>query len=145
MHNPVTLENGLTFEHEVIDKLFKECKESGRKMVCPLTQKQVKSTYLNPSIALQNTIEEWSARNEAAQLDLAHQSLNPGSPKSDIVSNKNQTILGELALNNDVKVMVVRNVGSSLVNIMKSGNIQAREAALKALNQISSCETSAKV
>ncbi|TXG72577.1 hypothetical protein EZV62_001156 [Acer yangbiense] len=38
-----------------------------------------------------------------------------------------------------------RTVGSSLVNIMKSGNIQAREAALKALNQISSREASAKV
>ena len=55
------------------------------------------------------------------------------------------SFLGELALNNDVKVIVARTVGSSLINIMRSGNIQAREAALKALNQISSCEASAKV
>ncbi|KAK3232019.1 hypothetical protein Dsin_003900 [Dipteronia sinensis] len=85
MHDPVTLENEQTFEREAIDKLFKECKDSGRKMVFPLTQKQVKSTYLNPSIALRNTIEEWSARNEAAQLDLACSSLNLGSPESDVV------------------------------------------------------------
>ncbi|KAK4853026.1 hypothetical protein QYF36_002508 [Acer negundo] len=55
------------------------------------------------------------------------------------------SFLGELALNNDVKVIVAKTVGSSLINIMKNGNIQAREAALKALNQISSCEASAKV
>jgi len=53
--------------------------------------------------------------------------------------------LGELVLNNDVKVLVARTVGSSLINIMKSGNMQSREAALKALNQISSCDPSAKI
>lgn len=53
--------------------------------------------------------------------------------------------LGELVLNNDVKVLVAKTVGSSLINIMKSGNMQSREASLKALNQISSCEPSAKV
>lgn len=53
--------------------------------------------------------------------------------------------LGELVLNNDVKVIVARTVGPSLINIMKSGNMQSREAALRALNQISSCDPSAKV
>jgi len=53
--------------------------------------------------------------------------------------------LGELVLNNDVKVLVAKTAGSSLINIMRSGNIQSREAALKALNQISSYEASAKV
>lgn len=55
------------------------------------------------------------------------------------------TYLGELVLNNDVKVLVAGTVGSSLINIMKSGNMQSREAALRALNQISSCDPSAKI
>ncbi|KAK9270849.1 hypothetical protein L1049_026435 [Liquidambar formosana] len=312
MRDPVTLENGQTFEREAIEKWFKECKESGRKLVCPLTLKELRSTELNPSIALRNTIEEWTARNESVQLDMARRSLSLGSSESDIMralnyvqyicqksrSNKHvvrnaelipmivdmlksssrrvrckaletlrivaeedadnkeimavgdtvrtvvkflsqeaskereeavfllyelsksealcekigsingaililvgmassksenvltvekadQTLenlekcennvrqmaengrlqplltlllegppetklsmasyLGELVLNNDVKVFVARTVGSSLINIMKSGNMQSREAALKALNQISSCEASAKV
>lgn len=53
--------------------------------------------------------------------------------------------LGELVLSNDVKDFVARTVGSSLVDFLRSGNVQAREAALKALNQISSCEASAKI
>lgn len=53
--------------------------------------------------------------------------------------------LGELVLTNDVKFLVARTVGSSLVSVMKTGDIQAREAALKALNQISSYEASAKI
>ncbi|KAK9112428.1 hypothetical protein Scep_019947 [Stephania cephalantha] len=53
--------------------------------------------------------------------------------------------LGELVLSNDVKVFVAKRVGSSLVNLMRNGNIQSREAALKALNQISSCDASAKL
>lgn len=53
--------------------------------------------------------------------------------------------LGELVLNNDVKVFVARTAGFSLINLMMSNNMQSREAALKALNQISSDDTSAKV
>jgi hypothetical protein len=53
--------------------------------------------------------------------------------------------LGELVLNNDVKVLVAKTAGSSLINIMRSGSIQSREAALKALNQISSYDASARV
>jgi len=85
MSDPVTLENGHTFEREAIEKWFKECRESGSKMVCPLTLKELRSTELNPSMALQNTIEEWTARNEAVQLDTARRSLNPGSPESDVL------------------------------------------------------------
>lgn len=53
--------------------------------------------------------------------------------------------LGELVLNNDVKLFVAQTVGSSLINIMRSGDKQSKEAALKALNQISSFEASARV
>lgn len=53
--------------------------------------------------------------------------------------------LGDLALNNDTKVLVAQTVGSSLVDLMRSGDMPQREAALKALNNISSFEGSAKV
>ena len=55
------------------------------------------------------------------------------------------SFLGELSLNNDVKVQVAKTVGSSLVNLMKRDDIQSRETSLKALNQISSYDASAKV
>lgn len=312
MSDPVTLENGQTFEREAIEKWFKECRESGRKLVCPLTLQELRSTELNPSMALRNTIEEWTARNEAAQLDMARRSLNMGSPENEtlqalkyvqyicrrsrsnkhmvrntgliqmivdmlksssrkvrcraletlrvvveeddenkellaegdtvrtvvkflshelskereeavsllyelsksatlcekigsingaililvgMTSSKSEDLLtvekadktlenlekcehnvrqmaengrlqplltqllegppetklsmagylGELVLSNDIKVLVAGTVGSSLINIMKSGNMQSREAALRALNQISSCEQSAKI
>lgn len=312
MHDPVTIESGQTYEREAIEKWFKECKENGRKLVCPSTLKELRSTELNPSIALRNTIEEWTTRNDSAQLDIARRSLTPTSSEKDVLqalnyiqhicqksrSNKHlvrnaelipmiigvlksssrrvrckaldtlrivaeedadnkeviaegdtiRTIvkflsheqskereeavsllyelsksealcekigavngaililvgmtssnseniltvekaektlenlekcernvqqmaengrlqplltlllegspetklamaayLGDLVLSNDVKIFVARRVGSSLVNVMKSGNMQSREAALKALNQISSSEPSAKV
>lgn len=312
MRDPVTLDNGQTFEREAIERWFKECRESGRRPVCPLTQRELRSTELNPSIALRNTIEEWNARNEAAQLDMAQKSLTPGSSEHDILhalkfiqklcerntsnkrairnaelipmiidmlknsswrarlkaletlrivveddsdnkeimaqadtvrrivkflsheqskereeavsllyelsksealcekigsvngailfligmaSSKSENLvavemadrtlenlevcennvrqmaengrlqplltlllegsfdtklslasfLGDLVLNNDVKVLVARTVGSSLITIMKSGTVQSKEAALKALNQISSYEASAKI
>ncbi|KAM5573891.1 U-box domain-containing protein 44-like [Rosa sericea] len=312
MRDPVTLENGQTFEREAIEKWFRECRESGRNLQCPLTLKELKSADLKPSIALRNTIEEWSARNEAAQLDMARKSLNSSSSEGDILlaleyvqqicnksrSNKHiacnagllpmiidmlksssrrvrcksldtlrivveddsenkeilaegdtvrsivkflsneqskereeavsllyelsksealcekigsipgailmlvgmtssksdniltvekaektlenlekcennvlqmaengrlqalltqilegppetklsmSNFLGNLVLDNDIKVLVAKSLGSSLINIMRSGNMQSREAALKALSQISSCEASAKV
>ncbi|KAF4357892.1 hypothetical protein CsatB_026437 [Cannabis sativa] len=311
MRDPVTLENGQTFEREAIEKWFKECLDSGRKLQCPLTLKELRNRDLKPSIALRNTIEEWNARNEAAQLDKARRSLNLNAPENEVLmslkfvqhicqksrsskhiarsaglipmiidmlkssirkvrcraletlrivvedndenkemvaegdtvrtivkflsheqskereeavfllyelsqseslcekigavngailillgmtSSKSENLLtvekadktlenlekcennvrqmaengrlqplltqilegppetklsmanflGELVLNNDVKVLVARTVGSSLINLMKSGNMQSREASLKALNQIS-CEASARV
>lgn len=312
MRDPVTIESGQTFEREAIEKWFNECKENGRKLMCPLTLRELKTTDMNPSIALRNTIEEWNARNEAVQLDMAYKSLSPGSSESDslqalkfiqqlcsknlsskhivrnaefipmivdmlkstsrkvrctaletlrvvveddddnkeimaegdkvrtivkflyneqsqereeavsllyelsksealcekigsvngailmlvgMASSKSENVLivekvhkilenmeknennvrqmaengrlqplltlllegssevklsmasylGDLALSNDIKVFVARNVGSSLINLMKTGDMQSREAALKALNQVSSCDASAKV
>lgn len=55
------------------------------------------------------------------------------------------SFLGDLSLNADVKVQVAKSVGSSLVNLMRNDDIQSREASLKALNQISSYDASAKV
>lgn len=51
--------------------------------------------------------------------------------------------LGELALNNDVKVFVAQTMGSCLIDLMSSRDM--RGAALNALNNISSFEGSAKV
>lgn len=54
--------------------------------------------------------------------------------------------LGELALANDVKVVVAEQVGALLVSIMKTGSsLPAREATLKALREISSNDSSAKI
>ncbi|KAI3762170.1 hypothetical protein L1987_52594 [Smallanthus sonchifolius] len=312
MKDPVTLENGQTFEREAIEKWFDECKENGRKLVCPLTLRELNTMDMNPSIALRKTIEEWNARKEAVQLDMACKSLTHSSSESDILhalrfiqqlaadnlsnkhvirnaeliplivdmlkstsrkvrfraletlrivveddddnkeimaegdkvrtlvkflsheqsiereeavsllfelskseslcdkigsvngaililvgmtSSKSENLLvvekadktlenleknennvrqmaengrlqplltlllegspeikvsmasylGDLALSNDVKAYVARTVGSSLINLMKSNDMQSREAALKALNQVSSCESSAKV
>lgn len=85
MQDPVTIENGHTYERVAIEKWFKECKDSGRRPVCPLTLQELNSTDLNPSIALRHTIEEWTQRNNAAQLDNACRSLGPGSSESDIL------------------------------------------------------------
>ncbi|KAM1725058.1 hypothetical protein ACFX11_023433 [Malus domestica] len=68
--------------------------------------------------------------------------IREGPPETQLSMSN---FLGELVLDNDVKVLVAKSVGSALINIMRSGNMQSREAALKALNQISSCEASAKV
>ncbi|XP_020572397.1 U-box domain-containing protein 44-like [Phalaenopsis equestris] len=82
MRDPVSIENGQTFEREAIEKWFKECRCSGQRPVCPLTLKELSNTDLNPSIALRHTIEEWTKRNEASQLDNACRSLGPGASES---------------------------------------------------------------
>lgn len=53
--------------------------------------------------------------------------------------------LGEMVMSNEMQVIVARTVGSALINITRCGNLQLREAALKALNQISSYDASARV
>ncbi|KAJ3693366.1 hypothetical protein LUZ60_008846 [Juncus effusus] len=52
--------------------------------------------------------------------------------------------LSELVLANDVKPLVASKVGPILISTMQTGTLQAREATLKALREISSNESSSK-
>ncbi|CAF2162697.1 U-box domain-containing protein 44 [Brassica rapa] len=85
MHDPVTLENGRTFEREAIEKYFKQCSDSGKPPSCPLTSQTLSSTDVSPSIALRNTIQEWRSRNDAAKLDIARQALFIGNDENDVL------------------------------------------------------------
>lgn len=66
----------------------------------------------------------------------------PGSPETKLAMAEH---LGEIALSNDVRLLVAQTAGASLVEVLQSGSKRAREVALKALNQISSYEASAKI
>lgn len=133
MCDPVTLENGQTFERGAIEKWFNECRESGRKLICPLTKRELKSAELNPSMALRNTIEEWTARNEAAQLDMARRSLNTGSPESETL----QTLkyIQHICRRSRSNKHVVRNAGliPMIVEMLKSSSRKVRCRALETL------------
>uniref|UniRef100_A0A1J3DMJ5 RING-type E3 ubiquitin transferase n=1 Tax=Noccaea caerulescens TaxID=107243 RepID=A0A1J3DMJ5_NOCCA len=85
MHDPVTLENGRTFEREAIEKWFKQCRDTGKPPSCPITSQELSSADVSPSIALRNTIEEWRSRNDSAKLDIARQALFLGNAEADIL------------------------------------------------------------
>ncbi|KAH6821362.1 ARM repeat superfamily protein [Perilla frutescens var. hirtella] len=130
MRDPVTLENGQTFEREAIEKWFKE---SGRKLVCPLTLRELRSTELNPSIALRNTIEEWNARNEAAQIDMARRSLSLSSPENDIILALK--FVQDLCLKSRSNKHVIRNAEliPMIVDVLKSSSRRVRCKALETI------------
>lgn len=136
MRDPVTLENGQTFEREAIEKWFRECKESGRKLVCPLTLKELKTADLKPSIALRNTIEEWNARNEAAQLDMARKSLNPSSSESEVLLALKY--VQQICQKSRSNKHVARNAGliPMIVDMLKNGSRKVRCKALETLKTV---------
>lgn len=136
MRDPVTIENGQTFEREAIEKWFNECKENGRKLVCPLTLKELKTTDMNPSIALRNTIEEWNARNEAVQLDMARKSLNIGCPETDIL--RALRFVQDLCKRNLSNKHIIRNADliPMIVDMLKSSSRRVRCTTLKTLHVV---------
>lgn len=133
MRDPVTLENGQTYEREAIEKWFRECREGGRKLVCPLTFRELRSTELNPSIALRNTIGEWNARNEAAKLDMARRSLSLASPENDTIQALK--FVQHLCLKTPPNKNVIRNAEliPMIVDVLKSGIRRVRCMALETL------------
>lgn len=133
MRDPVTLENGQTYERQAIEKWFKECRESGRKLVCPLTLRELKSTEMNPSMALRNTIEEWTTRNEAAQLDMARRSLNTGSPEKETLQALRY--VQHICQRSRSNKHVVRSAGliPMIVDMLKSSSRKVRCRALETL------------
>ncbi|EOY15311.1 hypothetical protein QUC31_000477 [Theobroma cacao] len=136
MRDPVTLENGQTFEREAIEKWFNECKENGRKLICPVTLKELRSIDLKPSIALRNTIEEWTTRNEAAQLDMARRSLNMGSSENDVLLSLK--FIQHICQKNRSNKHVVRNVDliPMIVDMLKSSSRKVRCRALETLQVV---------
>ncbi|KAM1725057.1 hypothetical protein ACFX11_023432 [Malus domestica] len=136
MRDPVTLENGQTFEREAIEKWFMECKETGRKLVCPLTLQELQSTELKPSIALRNTIEEWNARNEAAQLDMARKSLNLSSSESEVLFALK--FVQQICQKSRSSKHVARNAGliPMIVDMLKSSSRKVRCKALETLKTV---------
>lgn len=133
MHDPVTLENGIAFERKAIETWFKECRENGRGLVCPVTKIELRSADLNPSIALQNIIKEWSARNEAAQLDIAQRSLTLESTEGDII--RGLKCVQCICQNSQLNKHVVRKEGflPRIIDILKSSSRQVRCEALETL------------
>eukprot|EP01018_Ginkgo_biloba_P029799 Gb_23646 [translate_table: standard] len=133
MQDPVTLENGQTYERSSIERWFKECQENGRKPVCPMTGKELRSTELNPSIALRNTIEEWTARNEGAQIDIAYSLLSQVSPEEDVLNALKD--VQHLCQKNRSNKHRVRNTGliPKIVDQLKIGGEKVRCRALETL------------
>ncbi|KAL1814978.1 hypothetical protein DCAR_0519193 [Daucus carota subsp. sativus] len=136
MRDPVTLETGITYEREAIENWFKDCKENGRKLVCPITLKELRSTDLNPSIALRSTIEEWNARNEAAQLDIARRSLSVGNPETEIMDALR--FIQKLCQKNLSSKRVVRNSNliPMIIDMLKSSSRRVRCKALGTLHSV---------
>lgn len=145
MRDPVTLENGQTYEREAIEKWFRECTENRRRLVCPVTLRELRSTELSPSIALRHTIEEWSARNEAAKLDMARRSLSLSSSESDILQGLK--FVQHICLNNHSNKRVVRNADliPMIVDVLKSSARRVRCTALETLRIVVEGDSDNKV
>ncbi|KAG6408479.1 hypothetical protein SASPL_131492 [Salvia splendens] len=133
MHDPVTLETGRTYEREAIEKWLRECRESGRRPVCPLTLRELKSSELSPSIALRHTIKEWNARNEASKLDMARRSLSLTSLEGDILHALK--FVQRLCLQAPFNKRVVHDADliPKIVDVLKSSSRQVRCTALETL------------
>lgn len=145
MRDPVTIESGHTFEREAIEKWFKKCRDSGRRPTCPLTQKELKSTELNPSIALRNTIEEWTKRNDAAQLDKASRALSTGSSDNDVLQSLDY--IAYICQKSRSNKHAVHNAEliPMISDMLKSGSRKVRCKALETLRIIAEDDDDNKV
>lgn len=136
MHDPVTLENGRTFEREAIEKWFKKCHDGGKPPSCPLTSQTLSSADASPSIALRNTIEEWRSRNDAAKLDVARQALFLGNDESDVLqalTNVRQICRSIRSSRGGVRnAQLIRMI----IDVLKSNSHRVRYKALQTLRVV---------
>ena len=145
MRDPVTIDSGVTFEREAIMKWLNECLSSGKRLVCPVSKKELSSTDLNPSIALRNTIDEWMNRNEAAKLDVAHKSLTSDSTESDILQALQY--VDEICQRSRSNRQVVRRDGliSMIAELLKNSSTKVRQKALETLRSVAKDDDDNKV
>lgn len=144
MQDPVTLETEQTFERAAVEKWFRECRDSGKKPICPITLKELTSTDLKPSIALRKTIEEWNKRNEIAQLDIAHKSLSPGSSETDAIQALNY--IQDICQRSRSHKHVIRDAEliPMIADMLKSSSRITRCKALETLRMVAEGDTDNK-
>jgi hypothetical protein len=132
MQDPVTLESGQTYERAAIERWLEQCRENGQEPVCPVTGQPVTAPP-KPSIALRNTIEEWTARNDQAHIEIATSLLSADSPESDVVCGLKD--LQALCEKNKLNKYRIRAAGllPLIVDRMRNGGPDARIRALVTL------------
>ncbi|KAG0564740.1 hypothetical protein M758_8G130700 [Ceratodon purpureus] len=84
MRDPVSLENGQTYEKAAIERWLQDCRDAGKETTCPVTN-QLITVPPKPSIALRNTIEEWTTRNEQARINIAKVLLTAEASENDVL------------------------------------------------------------
>ncbi|KAJ0963857.1 hypothetical protein J5N97_028979 [Dioscorea zingiberensis] len=111
----------------------KECRDRGRRPSCPLTRRELNTTDLNPSIAIRNTIEEWTKRNEAARLDICCRSITPASSESTVFQALEHVI--SFCQKSRPNKQVVRNLGliPQIAEMLKNSSSKVRCKALETL------------
>ncbi|KAI4983473.1 hypothetical protein ZWY2020_023965 [Hordeum vulgare] len=138
MQDPVTIETGQTFEREAILKWFRECRDNGRRPTCPLTQRELRTTDINPSIALRNVIDEWRARNDEKDLDKACNALrlHPEDDEDDTL--RAMAYISQICQRSGAKKNLVRAQGiiSTLADLLKSSSRRVRLKSLQVLRTV---------
>lgn len=132
MREPVSLENGQTFERAAIQRWFQELKEKGKPPACPVTGVELKSSAIRPSVALQNTILEWTSRTELAQIENSRIALVFNSSDDQMLHALRDVC--ELCSKNEVNKWRVRSAGliPFIAERLHNGE-ELRQAALAAL------------
>lgn len=143
MRDPVTLESGQTYERVAIERWFQECRDNGRETVCPITG-QLVTAPPKPSIALRNTIEEWTSRNEQARIDIARILITGEASESDVLYGLKD--VQALCRKNRLNKYKVRNAGliPQIVDRLKNGD-EARVRALVTLRVLADDDVDNKV
>uniref|UniRef100_A0A0D9VX27 RING-type E3 ubiquitin transferase n=1 Tax=Leersia perrieri TaxID=77586 RepID=A0A0D9VX27_9ORYZ len=142
MRDPVTIETGQTFEREAILKWFRECRDNGRRPTCPLTQRELRTTDVTPSVALRSVIGEWRARNEEKDLDRASASLlnaaahhAAAGEEEEEAALRAMVYVSQLCQRSEASKDIVRRRGvlRAVADMLKSGSRRLRLKSLQVL------------
>jgi hypothetical protein len=142
MRDPVSLENGQTYEKAAIERWLQDCRDAGKETTCPVTN-QLITAPPKPSIALRNTIEEWTTRNEQARINIAKLLLTADASENDVLYGLKDLHALSRKRSNRYRI---RNAGliPQIVDRLKNGK-EARIRALTALRILAEDDEEAKV
>ncbi|TYJ05557.1 hypothetical protein E1A91_A12G171700v1 [Gossypium mustelinum] len=136
MDDPVTIENGVTYERKVITEWF-ETSSHQDNIVCPTTGMKLKSRVLSVNVALKTTIEEWKERTEVARIKAARTALSLACSDSMILEAIRD--LQRICKRRRNKKEMIANIMdiSAMIELMSSSHQQIRHASLLFLVELS--------
>nr|CAB3447799.1 unnamed protein product [Digitaria exilis] len=133
MTDPVITESGVTCDRRAIEEYIERFSDSSEPVYCPVTKMPMQSKTVMSNASLKSVIEEWTMRNEALRVRIAHTALSLSAAETMVLEAMHELKLLAKLRGKNRELMHKIGVTKFLARLLDNHNAQIQCDALELL------------